>query len=38
MTDDSTIRWSLSATADMPERFFDRFMFNLHPDGATRRR
>ncbi|TWH16249.1 hypothetical protein L618_002700000280 [Rhodococcus rhodochrous J45] len=22
-------------TADMPERFFDRFMFNLHPDNGT---
>ncbi|HEY5857384.1 MAG TPA: hypothetical protein VIW24_25990 [Aldersonia sp.] len=25
----------LRAEADMPERFFDRFMFNLHPDGAS---
>ncbi|MGJ5670566.1 hypothetical protein QLG13_22260 [Rhodococcus aetherivorans] len=23
------------ATPDMPEKFFDRFMFNLHPDGST---
>ena len=23
------------ATEDMPEKFFDRFMFNLHPDGRT---
>ncbi|GAA1365113.1 hypothetical protein GCM10009596_28500 [Arthrobacter rhombi] len=22
-------------TTDMPERFFDRFMFNLHPDDGT---
>jgi hypothetical protein len=22
-------------TADMPEKFFDRFMFNLHPDDGT---
>ncbi|CCW10269.1 hypothetical protein EBESD8_7970 [Rhodococcus aetherivorans] len=23
------------ATSEMPERFFDRFMFNLHPDSGT---
>lgn len=34
MSDDFHDPLVLMATADMPERFFDRFMFNLHPDGA----
>ncbi|MET8430685.1 hypothetical protein [Nocardia sp. NPDC004860] len=35
MTDRFHDALTTGVTVDMPERFFDRFMFNLHPDTGT---
>ncbi|MCW2759313.1 MAG: hypothetical protein JWO46_3059 [Nocardioidaceae bacterium] len=35
MTDDFGDVLVIAPTPEMPERFFDRFVFNLHPDGVV---